>query len=261
LSDFFCTIAKTICSPQGCHSVGIVQRRKTPQGHQVRQVFLCHGLADILEVAGAAALEQKIVCDPPPDDVASQNAVLHQQLKIHHQTISHLQETARITQSRAKDLELQNQALVERCEDAESILFRLRPQREQCTETEVKGDYESLKVSVMAWVNKNCEAFLDNEQLGCDMIGDDASKMHGQVSDYDIILQKFRSQSNRWEDAKYELLIAIIMQYVFERILSRSYPLGLLQEEEALLNKIEKSMESLKPRRGKSLNFEAELYS
>jgi hypothetical protein len=185
-------------------------------------------------------------------DVASENEILHQRLINYQRELSHFKERARMLQASARDLEAQKKGLVERCEDAESTLLRLRPQRQQCTETEVKEDYELLKASIRRWVNNNCEAFLDNEQLDCGMIGDDTSRRHGQLQGHEIILQNFRQQSNRWDDAKDQLLIAIITRYIFDRILSRPYPLGLSGEGQALLDKIEKNMESLEPRRGKS---------
>jgi hypothetical protein len=140
---------------------------------------------------------------------------------------------------------------MERCEDAEATLLRLRPQRQQCTETEVKEDYELLKASIQTWVDNNCESFLDNEQLGCDLIGDETSG-HNQLYSYKIVLQNFHQEPSRWDDAKDQLLISIIMRYVVEKILSRPYPLGLFRDGRSLLSDIEKSMESLEPRRGKS---------
>jgi hypothetical protein len=49
---------------------------------------------------------------------------------------------------------------------------------------------------------KNCEAFLDNEGLGFDMIGvenhDSSNPLHG----YEDILNNFRSTPNNFKDAK-----------------------------------------------------------
>jgi len=131
------------------------------------------------------------------------------------------------------------------------------PQRQQCTETEVKEDYELLKGSIQTWIDNNCQDFLNNEQLGYDLIGDETTRRHGQLQSHETVLQNFRRQSNRWDEAKDQLLIAIIMRYIFDRILSRPYPLGLSGEGQAVLDRIEKNMESLEPRRGKSRRLNA----
>jgi hypothetical protein len=180
--------------------------------------------------------------------------MLRQQLENCQQKLSHYQETARISQNRVKMLETEKQVFMERCKDAESTLLRLRPQRQQCTETEVRDDYELLKASIQTWVDNHCTDFLDDEQLGCDMIGDDTPKRHNQVQSHEIVLRHFHSEPNRWDDAKDQLLIAIIMRYVVDKIISRPYPLGLSQEDQALLAKIEDSLNNLEPRRGKSRN-------
>jgi hypothetical protein len=160
--------------------------------------------------------------------------------------VSHLQEALRDSKAEITRLEARVEDLDRRREDAVATLFRLRPQRKECTETEVKEDYLLLKDSIENWVEKNCESFLDNEQLGCDRIGGDIPL------GYECILNNFRSQPNRWDDAKDQVLVAVIMRYVFDNILCHSFPVWLHGDHKVLLHDIEKAIENLEPKRGQS---------
>jgi hypothetical protein len=185
-------------------------------------------------------------------DLESQNTQLYHQLNFCQQELSGFQGALQDSQVQIKNLEARAEDLELRRQSAVSTLFRLKPQRQDCTETEIKDDYQSLKDSIEKWVNTNCEAFLDNEQLSYDRIEGNISGDRDRVKDYEIILHNFRSQSDRWNDAKDQVLISIIMRRVFYYILRPSFPAWLSKENVSLLHEIEKNLENLEPKRGKS---------
>jgi len=184
-------------------------------------------------------------------ELESQNKELRQQLRKYKEETSLLRADLEYSHVHIKSLEAHVKDLERRRSDAVTTLFRLRPQRQECTEAEVKEDYHLLKDSIERWVEQNCGDFLDNEHFGIEMIEKENPRSHGQVGDDEIIIKNFRSQSNRWNDAKDMVLIAVIMRYIFNTILRRSLPVGLSEVNCTFLQDIEKTMRNLELQRGK----------
>lgn len=184
-------------------------------------------------------------------NLKSQNIQLLQQISQNGQELSSLQAALRGSTAHIKNLEARAEDLERRREDAVSTLFRLRPQRQDCTETEIKEDYDLLKSSIEKWVDTNCEAFLDNEQLGFDKIWGNLPGDRGQLKGHEAILQNIRSQPDRWSDAKDQVLIFVIMHYISDNILRPSFPAWLPGDGLSLLQLIQQNLENLEPKRGK----------
>jgi hypothetical protein len=219
-------------------------------------------MTNIAKVTGTPAVAEANRSALPPEsnnaaaeryyfELDLHNKELRQQLRRYQEETSHLRAGLENSHVYIKGLEAQVKDLEQRRSEAVATLFRLRPQRQECTETEVKEDYHMLKDSIERWVEQNCEDFLDNEHFGFEMVGKENSISHGRVGDDEIIIKNFRSQSNRWNDAKDQVLIAIIMRYIFNMILSCSLPVGLSEVNRTFLQDIEKSMRNLEPQRGK----------
>lgn len=185
-------------------------------------------------------------------ELESQHEQLLQQLIHKQEEVSSLQGALRKSRARTGALEAQMEDLERHREDAVSTLFRLRPQRQECPETEIRQDYDSLKASIESWIEKNCEAFLDNERLGLDIIGEEDPNGSGSLSGHEIILNNFRSRPDLINNAKDQVLIAVIMRYVCDKILNQNYPVWLHKDQKVLFYDIENSMKELEPRKGKS---------
>jgi len=135
-------------------------------------------------------------------ELESQHEQLLQLLAHKQEEVSSLQEALWKSHARIDALETQMEDLDRRRVDAVSTLFRLRPQRQECPETEIRQDYDLLKASIESWVEENCEAFLENERLGFDMIGEENHNISETFHYYEFILNNFRSYPNSFKDAK-----------------------------------------------------------
>jgi hypothetical protein len=84
------------------------------------------------------------------------------------------------------------------------------------------------------------------------MIGEENTNSSGSLHCYEIILSNFRSHNNCFNDAKDQVLIAVIMRYICDRILNCRYSVWLAKDHKDLLYDIEESTKELEPKKGKS---------
>ncbi|PMD42776.1 hypothetical protein L207DRAFT_632502 [Hyaloscypha variabilis F] len=133
-----------------------------------------------------------------------------------------------------EESEAQRANFQQRLEEASNTIFRLLPQRQEYTESEIEEDYERLVKVVKNWVNINCESFVDDDTYGFDALGRRRPPPGDHLEVFEEVILRFRSQPMRWIEAKEHVLVAVVMRYLYERILNQLFSV-LLNPEEYLL--------------------------
>ena len=174
----------------------------------------------------------------------SENVSLHHLLKQYEKEFTHARSVQENSNARIHDLE-------QRLEESVSTLFRLRPQRLQCTETEVKDDYHSLTQSIKTWVEANCGDFLDDNDLGFEVFQQERPGGSNCSQAFHILLDKVSQQPGRWNEIKDNILAALIMRYLVDLVLRSQFPVWLQDGHWDFLHDLENSMDTLEPKRGK----------
>jgi hypothetical protein len=140
--------------------------------------------------------------------------------------------------------------LQQRLEEASNTIFRLRPQRQECTESEIEEDYRKLIKLVKNWVSVNCESFVDDDLRGFDTIGSGRSGPAAHLETCEAIISQFQSESSRWIEAKEHVIAAVVMRYLFDRVLNQSFSVLLDDQEQHFLATIQSSMENMEVQKG-----------
>ena len=134
-------------------------------------------------------------------------------------------------------------------DQANRILLQLRPQREECTESEIEEDYRKLIFKIEDWISNSFTSFLDDHDRGLDEL------CHGEPrtcpESFSTIPWRFLSRPDRWIEAKEHVLIATVVGYVVEEILNQPFSVLLRHGERDLLVSIETAMARTQPKRGK----------
>lgn len=137
--------------------------------------------------------------------------------------------------------------LHERLEEATATIFRLRPQRQEYTESEIQGDFHTLSESIKIWIEMSCDDFLDDDHQGFEiMLNRSMDRSPGVIT----ILNKFQLKAQELVDLKEYVLAAVVMRYLFDEILNRPFSILLKDEEEGLLNAIYEKMATMNPPKG-----------
>jgi hypothetical protein len=140
--------------------------------------------------------------------------------------------------------------------DAVATLFRLRPQREECTETEIEENFDALLHSIQSWVERNCSDFLDNDHQGFEIM---LNRGIGGNPRVETILKRFQLNTKDLVEFKDRILEAIVMRHLFDGILNQSWPILLKEGEEDLLTRIYESLATTDPPKG-NLPYPGYLY-
>jgi hypothetical protein len=143
------------------------------------------------------------------------------------------------------------QELERRLEESVSTLFRLRPQRLQCTETEVKDDYHTLTRSIKIWVESNCEDFLDDDDLGFEFFQQDRQNGSSRSQAFDYLLGELSQRPRSWNKFKDSILAALIIRCLLDLVLRSQFPVWLQDIHKEFLHELEDSMKTLEPERGR----------
>lgn len=148
-------------------------------------------------------------------------------------------------QDQLAESEARGAVLQQHLEEASNTIFRLRPQRQECTESEIEEDYRKLISLVKNWVNANCESFLDDDLIGFDAIRSRRIGADAHPETFEAITLQFQSKFNHWIEAKEHVLVAAVMRYLFDRILDQCFSVLLRSEERDFLVTIQNSMENM----------------
>ena len=176
--------------------------------------------------------------------IDSQNKELRDHIKKNQAALTSLQ--AKLAEAEARGAGLQ-----QRLEEASNTIFRLRPQRQECTESEIEEDYRKLIMLVKNWISVNCEPFLDDDLCGFDTIGSYRLSPAAHLGTFEAIMLQFHSESSRWIEAKEHVLVAVVMRYLFTQILNQSFSVLLGDDERDFLATIQNSMENMELQKGK----------
>jgi hypothetical protein len=106
--------------------------------------------------------------------------------------------------------------LHERLEEATATIFRLRPQRQEYTESEIQGDFHTLSESIKNWIEMNCDDFLEDDHHGFEIM---LHRSMDRSPGVETILNKFQLKARDLIELKEHILAAVIMRYLFDRIL------------------------------------------
>ena len=173
----------------------------------------------------------------------------------HEQALSHIQkekETMNSLKVSLEKSEAQRANFQQRLEEASNIIFRLRPQRQEYTESEIEEDYERLVKVVKNWVSINCESFVDDDVHGFDALGRRRPPPGDHLEAFEEVVLRFQSQPMRWIDAKEHVLVAAVMRYLYERILNQPFSILLQPEERNFLTNIQIGMEDTRLQKGET---------
>ena len=147
--------------------------------------------------------------------------------------------------------------LHERLEEATTTLFRLRPQRQEHTEGEIQGEFHTLSESIKNWIERNCAGFLEDDEYGFETTLNRCRGTPGM----ETIVESFQLRPNDLTDLKEHVLAAILMRYLFDKILSHPWPIVLGREIESFLKDIYKSMERVDSPKGNTFYHSPFSYS
>jgi hypothetical protein len=147
--------------------------------------------------------------------------------------------------------EAQRESLQQRLEEASNTIFRHRPPREEYTEDEIEEDYERLIKAIKNWVSVNCEAFLDDDLHGYGALLRHRPQQSDHLEPYEGIIANFHSQFSQWTEPKEHVLVAVVMRYVYERILTQGFSVLLTPDERSTLASIEKGLHDPRLEKGK----------
>ncbi len=136
--------------------------------------------------------------------------------------------------------------LHDRVEEATATIFRLRPQRQEHTESEIQGEFYKLSESIKNWIEINCDGFLEDDYHGFEIMKNHSERNSGVES----ILKRFQLKAGHLIELKEHILAAIVMHYVFDKILNRPLSILLNEGEEELLTSICESMAAMDPPKG-----------
>jgi hypothetical protein len=173
----------------------------------------------------------------------------------HGQALHHIQKEKQTMNSLKVSLEeseSQRANFQQRLEEASNTIFRLRPQRQEYTESEIEEDYERLVKVIKNWVNINCESFVDDDVQGFDAVGRCKPPSGDHLEAFEEVILRFQTQSMRWSDAKEHVLVAVIMRYLYERILNQPFSILLHPEERNFLANIQVGMEDTRLQKGET---------
>lgn len=134
-----------------------------------------------------------------------------------------------------------------RLEEATATIFRLRPQRQEHTESEIQVDFYRLSESIKNWVEIGCVSFLEDDHQGFDIMLNHSMDGNPGV---ETILKRFQQKSQDLIELKEHVLAAIVMRYLFDGILNHPFSILLKKDEEVLLTDIYKSMTAVDPQNG-----------
>lgn len=137
--------------------------------------------------------------------------------------------------------------LYERLEEATATIFRLRPQRQEHTESEIQGDFHTLSESIKNWIETNCGGFLEDDHHGFEIMFN--RSLDGSPG-VETILKRFQLKAQDLIELKEHILAAIVMRCLFDGILNYSLSILLKEEEEGLLAAIYESMATMHPAKG-----------
>jgi hypothetical protein len=104
-----------------------------------------------------------------------------------------------------------------------------------------------LSESIKNWIETNCDGFLEDNHHGFEIMLN--RSMDGNPG-VETILKRFQLKSQDLMELKEHVLAAVLMRYVFDRILNRPLSILLKEEEEALLIDIYESMMTMDPPKG-----------
>jgi hypothetical protein len=152
---------------------------------------------------------------------------------------------AKLAESESRRAELQ-----QHLEEASNTIFRLRPQRQEYTESEIDEDYRKLTKVIQNWISMNCESFIDDDLRGFDTIGSYRLGPSAHPETFEAIIYRFQSKPNCWTDAKEYVLEAVVMRYIFDRILQKPFSVLLGDSEQHFLAAIQNSMGNMEPQKG-----------
>lgn len=196
------------------------------------------------------SMEQYTSVEQRYANIDSQNKEFRDHLKKNQAALTSLQ--AKLAEAEAHGASLQ-----QRLEEASNTIFRLRPQRQECTESEIEEDYRELIFLVKNWISVNCESFLDDDLRGFDTIGSYGLGTAAYLGTFEAIMLQFHSESSRWIEAKEHVLVAVVMRYLFTQILNQSFSVLLSDGERDFLTTIQNSMENMELQKGKFVVLEA----
>lgn len=172
--------------------------------------------------------------------IESENKNLRKQLADHKTAYSRSQNL--LAESKAHGA-----GLHERLEEVTATIFRLRPQRQEHTESEIQGDFYRLSESIKNWIEINCDDFLEDNHHGFEIMLNRSMDRNPGV---ESILKRFQLKDRDLVELKEHVLAAILMRYLFDGILNHHLSILLKEEEEALLTDIYESMKTMDPPKG-----------
>ena len=172
--------------------------------------------------------------------IDSENKQLRKQLADYKAACSSSQKL--LTESKAHVAQLH-----ERLEEATATIFRLRPPRQEHTESEIQGDFYRLSESIKNWIEMNCDGFLEDDHLGFESMLNRSMDVNPGV---ETILKRFQLKVRHLIELKEHVLAAIVMRYLFDGILNRPLSILLKEGEEGLLKDICESMATMDPPKG-----------
>jgi hypothetical protein len=176
-------------------------------------------------------------------NIELQNKELRNQMKKNQEHLEGLQ-------SKLKESEVARANLQQLFEEASETIFRLRPQRQECTESEIEDDYGKLIKSVQNWVDVNCGIFLDDGSRGFWEIGKQESEPGAEPQPFEKIISDIQSEAGHWVEAKGYMLEAVVMRYLIDRILHKPFSILLPDSQRDFLVAVEKSMGKMEPQKG-----------
>ena len=157
-----------------------------------------------------------------------------------------------------RESEAQREILQQRLEEASNTILRLRPPRQEYTESEIEEDYERLIKAIKNWVSVNCEAFLDDDPHGYGALLRHSPHQSNYLEPFEEIIAKFHSKFSQWAEPKEHVLVAVVMRYVYEWILTQDFSVLLTPEERSNLASIEKGLKDPRLQKGKRRRFSHE---
>ncbi|KAG4432938.1 hypothetical protein IFR05_011584 [Cadophora sp. M221] len=176
--------------------------------------------------------------------IESENKQLQKQLADYKTACSSSQKL--LAESKARGAQLR-----ERLEEATATIYRLRPPRQEHTESEIRGDFHALSESIKNWIEITCDGFLEDDLHGFEtMLNRSIEGAPGVES----ILKRFQLKAQDLIELKEHILAAIVMRYLFDAILNRPFSNLLNEEEEGLLTAIYESMTTMDPPKGNLLH-------
>lgn len=172
-----------------------------------------------------------------------QNKELRNQIKKNQEHLERLQ-------SKLKESEMATVNLQQLFEEASETIFRLRPQRQECTESEIEEDYGKLIKSVQNWIDVNCGIFLDDDDRGFGEIGEQEFEPGAEPQPFERIISDFQSEAGNWMEAKEYILEAVVMRYLIDQVLNKPFSILLADSQLDFLVAVEKSMRTMEPKKG-----------